>query len=645
MADPLREEERQIQAKQSRTPKKKSTFSGGGKFSGLKSGAKKVLKSDINIKGASLSRASQKINPYLEKTKKGMQKAPGAVFDTIFNIRDRRKRDPDTPIVQMTTTRKEYLKDAPVKGESGIFDLGLSRVVAKTLPKVAKSVFPSKASVQNFLKGKVIRKEPISMEEIQAVQMADKNAFKTFAKTVETQKSITKNILQKQATVPPAPKTKPRISVDRQEKMLTRVGTPSKKFIPPKTKSFPKTQRKTTKTSYSRDTMEDLLNPTPTKQRSAVKESVPTAVGLTIKDKLEAPQPGIKDTSISREPKPQPQRDLEVPNITIPEIQIPSITEPSISPDPQPAKPSTAPPTEAPVIPDEIPGITQPATQPATAPVDVPEVSPKTTPSPAPPGESPFEPPQEIPVKPEDFPDEGEDSDFDLPKAPPVAPAPAKAPPATGRQWPIVPTLQKEDKPAFNLADYWTPEADPEPEDQPEGQPGKTGDWNISKFGELTPPPPFVPPPPPPPKPKPKGEAPKPAPVPPVDVAKKGGQRKKITLKARTNESDLDSQKLKKAGTSYPKKIQYKQKNKYVVVDLNSGVKKVYSKPQGLGVNPGETPETSLKVIKRQLQKPKIKRYKFGNLVLRVTSPDTIIIRKINTLNKKINATPKRFRT
>ena len=88
--------------------------------------------------------------------------------------------------------------------------------------------------------------------------------------------------------------------------------------------------------------------------------------------------------------------------------------------------------------------------------------------------------------------------------------------------------------------------------------------------------------------------------------------------------------------------MQYKEKDKYVTFNLNTNKKKVFSTPQGIGVNPGTTPEETLKVIQKQKTKPKFKKYKLGNLVLSVTSPETIVIRRLRAFRN--NKTNKRFR-
>ena len=106
------------------------------------------------------------------------------------------------------------------------------------------------------------------------------------------------------------------------------------------------------------------------------------------------------------------------------------------------------------------------------------------------------------------------------------------------------------------------------------------------------------------------------------------------------NKSDFD--KRKSAALPYPSKVQYKEKNKYVTFNLNTNKKKVFNTPQGIGVNPGTTPEDTLKVIQKQKTKPKFKKYKLGNLVLSVTSPETIVIRRLRAF--KNNKTNKRFR-
>ncbi len=159
---------------------------------------------------------------------------------------------------------------------------------------------------------------------------------------------------------------------------------------------------------------------------------------------------------------------------------------------------------------------------------------------------------------------------------------------------------------------------------------------------ELPPPPPAPSPkktkvvtaPPPPPSPAPK------PPPPPSQTVRGDRSRRRFRIKESGTKVDFD--KRKSAALPYPSKVQYKEKDKYVTFNLNTNKKKVFSTPQGIGVNPGTTPEETLKVIQKQKTKPKFKKYKLGNLVLSVTSPETIVIRRLRAFRN--NKTNKRFR-
>ena len=121
------------------------------------------------------------------------------------------------------------------------------------------------------------------------------------------------------------------------------------------------------------------------------------------------------------------------------------------------------------------------------------------------------------------------------------------------------------------------------------------------------------------------------------------GRKRKRRFRLKKNPgSKSDFDKRKSAALPYPSKVQYKEKDKYVTFNLNTNKKKVFSTPQGIGVNPGTTPEDTLKVIQKQKTKPKFKKYKLGNLVLSVTSPETIVIRRLRAFRN--NKTNKRFR-
>ena len=120
------------------------------------------------------------------------------------------------------------------------------------------------------------------------------------------------------------------------------------------------------------------------------------------------------------------------------------------------------------------------------------------------------------------------------------------------------------------------------------------------------------------------------------------GDRSRRRFRRKESGTKVDFDKRKSAALPYPSKVQYKEKDKYVTFNLNTNKKKVFNTPQGIGVNPGTTPEDTLKVIQKQKTKPKFKKYKLGNLVLSVTSPETIVIRRLRAFRN--NKTNKRFR-
>ena len=136
---------------------------------------------------------------------------------------------------------------------------------------------------------------------------------------------------------------------------------------------------------------------------------------------------------------------------------------------------------------------------------------------------------------------------------------------------------------------------------------------------------------------------PSPAPTtPPPPTQTVRGDRTRKRFRSRRSGTKVDFDKRKSAALPYPSKVQYKEKDKYVTFNLNTNKKKVFKTPQGIGVNPGTTPEDTLKVIQKQKTKPKFKKYKLGNLVLSVTSPETIVIRRLRAFRN--NKTNKRFR-
>ena len=287
---------------------------------------------------------------------------------------------------------------------------------------------------------------------------------------------------------------------------------------------------------------------------------------------------------ISRDPL---EEDLNLPSITTPDIKIP---EPNI---PEPSIPDITIP-EISIPEPKIPSITVPRT-------DIP--TPQTI-------EEPITTDEEI--------------DFDIPTEPVITPRPR----------PITRPLSPP--PSSDVP----PPPDPKP----------TTTTSVITVPEIVETPdPDLPPPPPAPSPKktkvaptpppPPSPTPKPPPPPSQTVR---GDRSRRRFRRKESGTKVDFDKRKSAALPYPSKVQYKEKDKYVTFNLNTNKKKVFSTPQGIGVNPGTTPEETLKVIQKQKTKPKFKKYKLGNLVLSVTSPETIVIRRLRVFRN--NKTNKRFR-
>ena len=289
---------------------------------------------------------------------------------------------------------------------------------------------------------------------------------------------------------------------------------------------------------------------------------------------------------ISRDPL---EEDLSIPSITTPEIKIP---EPTI---PEPSIPDITIP-EIKIPEPKVPSITVPRTDiPTPQTIDEPIIT-------------------------------DEELDLNIPTVPVTRPIPITKPVTAPS---IAPTIVST-TPSTIPSPITTPTVitTPVPVETPEPLP--------------TPPPPAPSPkktkvataPPPPPSP-----APKPTPPPSQTVR---GDRSRRRFRRKESGTKVDFDKRKSAALPYPSKVQYKEKDKYVTFNLNTNKKKVFNTPQGIGVNPGTTPEDTLKVIQKQKTKPKFKKYKLGNLVLSVTSPETIVIRRLRAFRN--NKTNKRFR-
>lgn len=291
---------------------------------------------------------------------------------------------------------------------------------------------------------------------------------------------------------------------------------------------------------------------------------------------------------ISRDPL---EEDLNLPSITIPDIKIP---EPTI---PEPSIPDITIP-EISIPEPKVPSITVPRTEiPTPQTIDQPIIT-------------------------------DEEIDFNIPTEPITRPrtkpitrpvtAPTIAPTLVSTPTPTIPSPVTTPTVITTPVTVETPE--PElPPPPPAPSPKKT------KVATAPPPTPIP--------------APKPPPPPSQTVR---GDRSRRRFRRKESGTKVDFDKRKSAALPYPSKVQYKEKDKYVTFNLNTNKKKVFSTPQGIGVNPGTTPEETLKVIQKQKTKPKFKKYKLGNLVLSVTSPETIVIRRLRAFRN--NKTNKRFR-
>jgi hypothetical protein len=401
---------------------------------------------------------------------------------------------------------------------------------------------------------------------------------------------------------------------------LIRLQTQAKKRIEELKKNVPRTETLTARTT-------DPIPPVP--QRVGFAKPIPkdgdltplqvmglTTTGTGVAAGLSAPFiPSSKPERPTRPIRPRTTPDLPFdpmpgdptgpsgPEETPPNIPPPNVPAPSV-PAPAPPGPATDPflpsdPAVDPIIPT--PDIPNPKINP-----DIPDPAPEETP----PDEAPTETPTEAPA--------------------PPAPAKVPAPPITDRTFPIVPTLEKEDKKEFDLSDFYTPK-DPEKapaavdeeDPAPEGTPGGFAPFQDgSKFGELTPPRPDPPPPPP----KPPGP-----PVPPPKVPE-GSRRRRKLPPSKTNQLEDNLKNLGKKN-NFPSKVQWKQKDKYITYNLNTGKKKEFNTPQGIGVNQGNTPEETLKVIQKKNKRPKFVSTTLGSLQIIVSSPEVVTLKRINKMN------------
>ena len=516
--DPLFESERNIEARQSKIPKKKRSITGISKIdSSIRSGFSKI-KSPGFFKRGQKGNIDEAVSPVVDVRKGNIQILKEAGLAAV-------------PIGKVSK-----LKPLSTKV--------ISQINTKVTPFTSK--LPSAKVTKYFFGGKPDRYQPA--KPVTQSYYSDPD-FEGLPLSAFTNKEKLRKVTTKQKIgiagvgtgvagmvaapiVPRAkttvlPKTRPMISVDTMEETLTKPITTT-------------TARPKTKPMISRDPLEEDLN-------------LPS---ITTPD-IKIPEPTIPEPSIP---------DITIPEISIPEPKVPSITVPRTEiPTPQTI--------DQPIITDEeidfnIPTepITRPRTKPITRPVTAPTIAPTLVSTPTPTIPSPLTTPTVITT-----PVTVETPEPELPPPPP-APSPKKTKVATA----------------------------------------------------------------PPPAPSP---APKP-PFPPSQTVR--GDRSRRRFRRKESGTKVDFDKRKSAALPYPSKVQYKEKDKYVTFNLNTNKKKVFNTPQGIGVNPGTTPEETLKVIQKQKTKPKFKKYKLGNLVLSVTSPETIVIRRLRAFRN--NKTNKRFR-
>ena len=147
------------------------------------------------------------------------------------------------------------------------------------------------------------------------------------------------------------------------------------------------------------------------------------------------------------------------------------------------------------------------------------------------------------------------------------------------------------------------------------------------------------------PKPITKPEIPEKTPPPPAEVAIKEDpkpkpkitkKRKYFRTKSEPGKPKLDIKKKIKKEKKYPTKIQWKDRDKYFTYNFNNQKQKMFNVPQGIGVNPGDTPAETLKIIQKKVAKPKTTKAKIGTLEVSISSPDSVVIRKLRDENNII---------
>jgi len=96
--------------------------------------------------------------------------------------------------------------------------------------------------------------------------------------------------------------------------------------------------------------------------------------------------------------------------------------------------------------------------------------------------------------------------------------------------------------------------------------------------------------------------------------------------------------------TRFPQKVQWREGSQFVVYDLNKNIKRKFKTAQGIGVNPGSTPQESIKVIKEQRKRPKFMNVDVGGFKLSVASPTSVILRPLKIKKFSSIIATKKFR-
>ncbi len=429
--DNLQEEDRKIEARQSRTPKvnrppaKKYVGTFGSIRTGLtklRGGARKVLRTPIprfSYKGASVPKSwLVTADKTIGKAKSIVDQTPGKILQSI-SARDRgpvkwRKDDLYVP------------KDVEVKGGTVITPIGRGlSVVSKVVPKVAplstkvinqinwggiKGLAKSQISnIKSGLKSGKIGK-PIAIRS--TVKQGKKVGFPKYRTTYKTKPTpgrtktrISKDTMEGLLSAPVRTKSvvgrasiiptftglaiKSQFSTDRGEEMLTGKATPLPK---PKTTTQPKTAPAKPKAPATTPSPSPAPATTPSpKPAPAPAPAQPkTPAPAPAQPKTPAPAPAQPKVPAPAKPKvPAPAKPkVPTPTPTKPKVPTPTPTKPKApapakAKTPAPAKVTTPAPTKVPPPPAGTPTKTE--TPPATKPTRVPP-PPKPSPRPTPTG-------------------------------------------------------------------------------------------------------------------------------------------------------------------------------------------------------------------------------------------------------------------